>query len=478
MAASSYLYALTWVASLTDQLLDLRRAGDVAGLAMLGFLILQFPRQRRYAQILFVVLCTIGMIGVARAPDPVGLFLAGWRRGAMYGAFFLALSSLRDAAETSSLVRRCGQHLVAQRPGRRYATLTSGGHLFGIILSYGAIDLLGAMVVRANTLDSADGSERIRSMRSRRMLMAVYRGFCVMNCWSPLNLMTVVVSTAVPAAPMRILLPLAFVVSLLLTALGWLEDRMAANRRGDVVERLGETRESWTVHAPIVALVLAVMVVAETGSILLHLSLVAVVSLLVPLVGFGWVLVQLSNFITARGASGIIRRSMHVARRRAFRFALRIPSFRGEATVLASSGFMGVAIGGILPHSTLSPVLAVLPPIAVPLLVPVLLIATGQLGLNPVAVVALLGAAMPDPTTFGVSPAVLAFSCMLGWGLAINMTPMSASAIATARWAGVSPWTVSTVWNAAYAAYAASALMVAWVAIILLVAARSWFRIP
>ena len=105
---------------------------------------MEFPRQRRYAQILFLALTGIGLIGVAIAADPVTLFLAAWRRGAAYGAFFLALSSLRDAAETSKLVRRCGRHLVAQPPGRRYAALTAGGHLFGIILSYGAIELLGS----------------------------------------------------------------------------------------------------------------------------------------------------------------------------------------------------------------------------------------------------------------------------------------------------------------------------------------------
>jgi hypothetical protein len=51
---------------------------------------------------------------------------------------------------------------------------------------------------------------------------------------------------------------------------------------------------------------------------------------------------------------------------------------------------------------------------------------------------------------------------MLGWGLAVNMTPMSASAITTARWAGVSPWTVSTVWNATFTF---SALLLSWLAI-------------
>ena len=227
---SAWCYTFVWIATLADQLLRVPLLGDAAGMAMLLFLLLEFRNQRRYAQVLFVALVAIGMLGVARAADPMALFLAGWRRGASYGAFFFALTTLRDAAETSPLVRRCGRHLVAQPPGRRYAALTGGGHLFGIILSYGAIELLAAMVMRANTLEAAGGSPEVRALRSRRMLMAIYRGFCVMNCWNPINLMTAVVSTAVPAAPMRLLLPIAFVVSIGMAALGWLEDRVSAAR--------------------------------------------------------------------------------------------------------------------------------------------------------------------------------------------------------------------------------------------------------
>ena len=131
--------------------------------------------------------------------------------------------------------------------------------------------------------------------------------------------------------------------------------------------------------------------------------------------------------------------------------------------MLGGSGFMGVALGSVLPAGGLAPLVAGLPSITLPLLIPLLLIATGQLGLNPVAVVALIGAAVPDPGALGVPPAVLAFACMLGWGLAVTMTPMSSSAIITARWAGVSPWTVTTQWNALYTS---SALLLAWAAIV------------
>jgi hypothetical protein len=395
------------------------------------------------------------MAGVAASSEPLALFMAGWRRGAAYASFFLALTALRDAAETSRLVRRCGQHLVAQPPGRRYAALTGGGHLFGIILSYGAIDLLAAMVGRANRA----GSEAERAVRSRRMLMAINRGFCVMNCWSPLNIMTAVVSTAVPAAPMHLLLPLAFVVSVGFMALGWLEDFLSAPR---VSGMQPVTSETWAIHLRIVALVGLVMLLAESGSTLLHVSLVAAVTLVVPLVGVGWMLVQSWSFIARPGSA---QRALAVLRRRAERYWPRVPGFRGEATVLASSGFIGVTVGGILPTNALGPLLGHMPAIVIPMLVPVLLIATGQIGLNPIAVVALLGAALPDPARLGVPPAALAFGCMLGWGLGVGMTPMSASAITTARWAGVSPFTICTRWNGVYTL---TALLLGWAAIAVL----------
>ena len=460
VSPSAWCYAFAWLATLADSLLHVHPLGDAAGMAMLLFLLLEFRNQRRYAQVLFCALVGIGMLGVARAIDPAALFFAGWRRGAAYGAFFFALTTLRDAAETSPLVRRCGRHLVAQPPGRRYAALTAGGHVFGIILSYGAIELLAAMVTRANTLEAAGGSPQVQALRSRRMLMAIYRGFCVMNCWNPINLMTAVVSTAVPAAPMRLLLPVAFAASVGMAALGWLEDRISAARATTRGAMRPATSERWSVHLRIIALVAGVMALAETGSTVLRISLVTCVTLVVPLVGAAWVAVQ-SRTLVSRSRVG-----MEAAlQRRVVRFLHRVPNFRSEATVLAGSGFMGVAVGGALSGSGIAPLLAHLPPIAVPLLVPVLLIATGQIGLNPVAVVALLGAAVPDPAAFGVPPAALAFACMLGWGLGVGMTPMSASAITTARWARVSPWMVSTVWNAVYTL---STLVLAWVAIALL----------
>jgi hypothetical protein len=457
LVLSAWCYVIAWTATLSDQLLHVPHAGDLGGVAILLFLLLEFPKQRRYAQVLFLALFAIGMVGVVFAAQPLDLFLDGWRRGASYAAFFLALTTLRDAAETSPLVRRCGQHLVVQPPGLRYAALTAGGHVFGITLSYGAIDLLAAMVMRANTLEAAGGSTDIQAIRARRMLLAIYRGFCVMNCWSPINIMTAVVSTAVPAAPMRLLLPLAFVVAVGMVALGWMEDRWSGARLRTRGGPRPLTAESWMIHLRIIALVVLVMLLAEGTAELFGISLVAGVTLSVPLVALGWLITQSWRF-----AGRAMQRLPGLLHRRAQRFLLRVSTIRGEATVLGGSGFMGVAIGNLLPGTGLTSLIAALPPIAVPLLVPLVLIATGLIGLNPVAMVALVGAIVPDPMALGVPPAVWAFSCMLGWGLGVTMTPMSSSAIITARWADVSPWTVTLRWNAYFTT---SALLLAWLAI-------------
>ena len=449
---SASLYTLVWALSLSSQLSGMPLPGHLAGVALALFLVLELPRQRRYAQIFFAAMAALGTAGLLTTAHPAALLLASLARGAAYAAFFFALATLRRAAEHSALIRRCGEHLVAQRPGRRYLALTAGGHVFGIILSYGAIELLGAMVVRANTLHAAGGSVEVRALRARRMLMAVYRGFATMNCWSPLNLMTAVVSTAVPGAKLTPLLPLAFAVSVAMCAIGWALDRLHTPSGRAVT--VPATSENWSIHLRVVLLVALVMGLSETAVAAFHIGLVTSVTLVVPAVAAAWVIIQCQG----RGwrvAAGLFGRRLR-------RFAAGVPDFRGEANVLGLSGFVGVALGAALAGGKTIAVLALLPPLAIPLGVPVLLMAAGQVGLNPVATVALIGAVLPDPASFGVAPAVLAFACMLGWGIGVSVTAMSASAITTARWLGVSPFVVSTIWNARFTV---GCLLLAWVAI-------------
>lgn len=428
---SGWLYLAAWLGTLADQLGGMRLAGDAAGFALLAYLIVELPRQKRALQLVVVALVAVGLAGVALAVDPLAAFVAAWRRGAAYAAFYLALAALRDAAETSPLVRRCGRQLVEQPAGRRSLAVMAGGHLFGMILSYGAIDLFGAMISRA------EGAGQ--TLRRRVMMLAAYRGFAVMNCWSPLNIMTVVVAAAVPQAAMRPLMLPAFLVAMAMIGLGWWE-----LRRWSLAEPgpAGTSGERWSIHLGIVALVLLVMALAEAAAGGFGVSLSLGITATAPLVAAGWAFAQ-SARRRARAA---------LLWRRVRRFRARLPGFRGEAAVLGASGFVGVALGAALPAGGLGSVMAglALPAAAVPVLVPALLLAAGLVGLNPIVIVVVIGAAIPDPAALGIAPSVLAFACMVGWGLAAGSTPVTASALTTARWLATDAWTVALSWNWRY----------------------------
>ncbi len=135
--------------------------------------------------------------------DPRAAAANGLAKACFYASFFAAIGFLRNAAETAPLIRCCGNHLIAQPPGRRYLALTSGTHLFSLTLSFGAAELMGAMVKRSNTLATTGGNERVRLVRERAMMLAILRGFACSTNWLPLTIMMVIVLSALPMLTWR-----------------------------------------------------------------------------------------------------------------------------------------------------------------------------------------------------------------------------------------------------------------------------------
>ena len=439
---TAWLYVITWTATLADQLGGLAVGGQIAGAAILLFLALEMPRQRAGIRWVVLALSAAGAAAVLACAHPWPVAVTAARRGAGYAAFFFALGTLRVAAEASASVRRCGAQLVAQPARRRILALLAGGHVFGIILSYGAIDLLGAM------LGQGLAPGQVNDPARRGMMLSVFRGFVVMNCWSPLNIMTVVVSAAVPGADLPTLVPLAFLAAMAMVAAAWWQER------NDTGLPTQPGVERWTIHLRIIALVGLVMLLAGAVGTWFGVTLSTGVTVAVPAVALVWIAVQERRL---QGPTGVLHRIAA--------FYRRIPGFRGEAAVLVSGGFLGVALGAALPPGGAGAFGPVLPPLLVALLVPAVMTGAGVMGLNPIALVAVIGAAIPNPAALGLPAPVLAFACMLGWGVAVGLTPMSASAIATARWTGSDPWTVALGWNRRYTM---QTLGLAWLAITVL----------
>jgi C4-dicarboxylate transporter len=101
------------------------------------------------------------------------------------------------------------------------------------------------------------------------------------------------------------------------------------------------------------------------------------------------------------------------------------------------------------------------------LAIPPVMLLLAQATLNPIIAVTLLGAVLPPPAALGVTPTALGLAYLCAWAVSAAMTPMSASAITTARWAGgvgeeVSPYDVTNRWNRGFVA---GQMLLAWAAI-------------
>src|SRR5690606_26271655 len=132
------------------------------------------------------------------------------------------------------------------------------------------------------------------------------------------------------------------------------------------------------------------------------------VMLCVPLAAVCWLAVQHGGDPAA------------TARTLGARAAAVFPGWRMELAILGSAGFAGAMAAPLVPTGAVAAAFAALdlPGAAAPGLVVALMALGGQLALNPIVTVSLIGAALPPPEVLGVAPAALAAAYMIGWAVA------------------------------------------------------------
>ncbi|MDZ7711584.1 MAG: hypothetical protein U5K36_17140 [Roseovarius sp.] len=214
--------------------------------------------------------------------------LDGLRSAAFIAAFFSALSTLRNVAQTSPAVQAAGRFLSGQRPGRRYAALTLGGQGFALLLNYGAIQLLGALAM-ANA--GSEPNAEVRGHRIRRMLLAIQRAFVSTLPWSPLSFAMAISVSVVPGTSWAQAMVPGLVSSALLAGIGWGLDT-AFKPRLSVTPRRQEPEGSWALMLPLLAL-LGVLVVSVLGlSAITDVRIVGLVVVIVPVIALVWMVIQ------------------------------------------------------------------------------------------------------------------------------------------------------------------------------------------
>jgi len=417
-------------------------------LAILALLTLRVRTSRRA----FVAVGAVLSVWLVLAtPDWHAILLRGLYSAAFIGAFFTALSTLRNVAETSVAIGRAGRFLAAQPPGRRYAALTLGGHLFALLLNYGAITLLGSL---ATTSAEAEPDPVIRDHRRRRMLLAIQRGFLASLPWSPLAFAMAITTALIPGARWSDAVGPGLVSAAIVAGAGWALDTIFKPRVTVPPGPRAGAGGSWLLISPLVVLLLLFGVTVgglheATGS-----RIVGVVMVVVPVIAAGWAMIQ--------HAGGDLDFSL--SKRLRDYLATDLPAYCGEITLLMMAGYIGTVGAPLLvplvAGAGLDP--AGLPAWAVLVALIWVIPALGQVGMNPILAVTLLAPLIPEAGAMGVSPTALVTAIAAGWAMSGTTSPFTATTLLIGAFGKVSARHVGWRWNGGYV-LVTGALLTAWV---------------
>ncbi|WP_297770172.1 hypothetical protein [uncultured Roseovarius sp.] len=404
-----------------------------------GCVIAIFAVQVRLARKAFVAVALGLTVALALSgSDWRGPVMDGLSASAFIAAFFSALTTLRNVAQTSPAVQAAGRFLSAQRPGRRYAALTVGGQGFALLLNYGGIQLLGALAL-ANA--GGEPNAEVRGHRIRRMLLAIQRAFVSTLPWSPLSFAMAITMSVVPGTSWAEAMVPGLVSSALLAGIGWGLDSVFKPRLSVTPQRV-EPEGSWALMLPLLTL-LGILVVS-VGSLhaLTDVRIVGLVVVIVPLIAVVWMIIQHWDHAPVRSVGTRVRD-----------YVLKeLPGYRGELTLLMMAGYIGTVgsalLGPLMQRAGLD--LSVLPAWVILVSFVWLIPLAGQIGMNPILAVTLIAPLIPGAESLGVTPAAIVVAITAGWALSGASSPYTATTLLIGSFAGISALRVGWVWNGAY----------------------------
>ncbi|MFV0410276.1 MAG: hypothetical protein ACK5LJ_11460, partial [Paracoccus sp. (in: a-proteobacteria)] len=202
--------------------------------------------------------------------------------GSLVIGVFTALSALRSAAVGSMEILECGRFLARQPPGLRYAALTMGGHLFGLILLYGAISLLGSLATEST---AREPDPEIRYYRTRRMLVAIQRGFISTLTWSPMAFSMVISVALVPGASWGAAVVPCLISAAIMLVGGWALDSIFKPRLSHPPPPRAVEAGSWWLNLrPLLILLGAVVGGTAALHVITGVAVIGAVMSLIPIV--------------------------------------------------------------------------------------------------------------------------------------------------------------------------------------------------
>ncbi len=437
--AESAIPALT----LIDQFARTPWSGGALMAALLLFLFAQrahiSPGVRRTS----LLLAAVSMLLLPALERPWPAIEQGVRIGGLIASLLVSVNLLSRAVGRVARVRAVLRDLFRGPRASRYLRLSVASQFFGGLLGLAGI----AMLMEAAASQDGDGAADQLSA-----FCAIARGYSALSLWSPLYSNMSIVLGLYAGATWTGMLPLALGVTALFIALGTAMDALSRRHlRGAAApgeaDPPGEVAAHalWRAGGPLVLAMLGFMALLVVLSHGLRWPITAVIIAVTPL--GAWLV---NAHIGERGARGLGTGARLL---RADLAGFRAMS--SEVLMFLASGCAGTVIAGAIPAAWTDQVGAWVAgaPVLACFALSALIVALCAAAIHPMLCAVIVGASL-SPATLGLPLPIHLTALLVGWGLAITITPFSVLSLMASRWSGVPVLTISLRANAGFVALA------------------------
>jgi hypothetical protein len=442
-------------ATLTTEWTGYQPPAILAVFVLLVFTLLEWKYLELTTKVIAMV--AIGLILALLLLSQISLMQLGMLCGsvAFFAFFLIAFGLLKEAALTSESVNLTGRALLQQQPVRRYALLTFASHLLGILMSVGAINLLGTMIHRS--LDDSRGTVdvRINSARQRRMMLAVVRGFCSIPLWAPTSVTITLLVTTIPELQWIDIMPYGLYLTLALLLFGiWLDHVQAPKHLRHLVPAISNNLSDLKVSFPIAIVVITLAVVSGLLMYMTSLRPIAAVLVSAPIVSTAWIFFQYHRKRNSLSAMGL------TVRRFTQDIFFKMPLQRSEIVFFAGSVLIGRLLLTVLNIEWFAQQLAHLNISAALIFIASswIIFLAALVFINPMISVTLVAGALSQLPSVENMPVTIALVMMVTWSVVIGSSPTTTSVRISAKITGISPFHMGIKWNGLYSALVLLAL--------------------
>lgn len=406
-----------WCIALVTAVFIVRQAGFVA-----------LPVRRTSAFLAVVTAVLLPLL-----PDPGAALERGVRIGALIASLLVTINLLSRAAARLPRVRVLLESLYRVSPSRRYGALSLASQFFGGFLGLAGIAMM---------MESAAGQKHFGYREKLSSFSAVTRGYAALSLWSPMYSNMSIVLAMYEGAHWADVLPVALVVTSLFIVIGIALDKLVgvprnAQAEASSVTAKGLVREGWPVLLGMLGF-LSFMVLTSRG---LGLPISAVIIAGAPVAA--WLL---NAHLYGDGSSTCGTAARQVL--------LDMTSFRGmagEVMMFMASGCAGTVIGSAIPAAwtaTIGAAVAGSPALAC-LTVSGAIVLMSVSALHPMLSAVIVGASL-GPAQLGLPVLAHLSAVLVGWSLAIIVTPFSVVSALASRWSGIPVLVISLRANATF----------------------------